>query len=96
MLTQSKIIGCQMGTFGRNCNKTCSSNCRNRGICEKDTGRCIDGCAAGWKGDFCSEGMKIFKIYLCFYKKLPLKKLLKETPLKFHNCLQVLFFHFHE
>lgn len=66
-----RITGCQTGTFGRNCNRTCSSNCRITSICKKDTGHCINGCTAGWKGDFCNEGTYILKICLCIYGYLP-------------------------
>lgn len=55
MWTQSNITGCPTGAFGRNCNETCSINCKKKSICEKDTGHCIDGCAVGWKGDICNE-----------------------------------------
>lgn len=46
-----------MGIFGMNCNKICSINCKNRSICEKDIGYCIDGCVVGWKDDICNESI---------------------------------------
>ena len=51
---QSGCLLCQNGYFGDECDQECSSNCLNS-TCEKDAGRCIQGCAAGFHGDRCDK-----------------------------------------
>lgn len=59
------FVACLAGTFGMNCNKTCSINCRYSKRCSSETGNCIGGCVKGWKGSHCSKG--IFTLYFIYF-----------------------------
>ena len=50
------FLACEDGYFGDMCTQKCSKNCNQAGICNKTTGFCLDGCQAGWMGDFCDSG----------------------------------------
>ncbi|XP_046555213.1 uncharacterized protein LOC124264517 [Haliotis rubra] len=50
---------CSWGIYGENCDKTCPSNCypdqrKNLIHCQKDTGKCSEGCVRGYHGDQCN------------------------------------------
>ncbi|XP_046555562.1 serine/threonine-protein phosphatase 6 regulatory ankyrin repeat subunit A-like [Haliotis rubra] len=50
---------CSWGTYGENCDRPCPSNCypvlrRNLIHCQKDTGKCSEGCVRGYHGDQCN------------------------------------------
>lgn len=47
--------GCETGTYGVNCSKTCSHHCENSENCDIDTGECdYNGCAfPGFKSLMC-------------------------------------------
>ena len=56
-ITISCVAACRSGTYGENCNKTCS-NCMN-GTCKSVDGDCNpSGCKAGWEGSKCEQGIK--------------------------------------
>lgn len=40
-----------------NCTKQCVGHCRDEVSCNHVVGNCDRGCAAGWKGDLCNEGI---------------------------------------
>jgi len=46
------LLGCEPGTYGRNCSGTCSPYCAEP--CDKVTGVC--GCKDGWTGNRCDRG----------------------------------------
>ncbi|XP_067653767.1 serine/threonine-protein phosphatase 6 regulatory ankyrin repeat subunit B-like [Haliotis asinina] len=51
---------CEWGKYGENCNKECPSTCvtnpeRKLKHCQKETGRCSEGCVKGWFDDLCDE-----------------------------------------
>ena len=46
-------LGCNNGSFGKNCIETCGSNCIS---CNAVNGVCDQGCSLGWKGTFCEHG----------------------------------------
>ena len=54
--TYFSITACKAGTYGMNCLETCG-NCRY-GNCDKVTGRCNHGCAAGYLGETCKQSKK--------------------------------------
>lgn len=58
--------GCPSGFFGRNCSEMCSGNCLHKSTCNVTTGYCDDGCAPGWSGADCSEGMAIVVVSITF------------------------------
>lgn len=42
---QKLCLGCETGTYGINCSRTCG-HCKNSDTCDIDDGKCdIDGCA---------------------------------------------------
>ncbi|KAK7481914.1 hypothetical protein BaRGS_00026822, partial [Batillaria attramentaria] len=43
---------CEEGTYGHDCNMTCG-HCAESSACERDTGRCTQGCVDGFEGDNC-------------------------------------------
>ncbi|XP_046582163.1 scavenger receptor class F member 2-like isoform X3 [Haliotis rubra] len=63
MTTVSTVDGvavCQWGRYGPNCDKLCSHHCRlhprrNLPPCDKDTGKCLEGCVRGRHGDHCDQ-----------------------------------------
>ncbi|XP_067653524.1 uncharacterized protein [Haliotis asinina] len=51
---------CEWGKYGETCSKDCPPNCmpdsiRNLTHCQKDTGRCSEGCVPGWFEDLCDR-----------------------------------------
>ncbi|XP_046543566.1 multiple epidermal growth factor-like domains protein 10, partial [Haliotis rubra] len=51
---------CQWGRYGQNCDQLCSHLCRlhpgrNLPPCDKDTGKCLEGCVRGRHGDHCDQ-----------------------------------------
>ncbi|KAH9494750.1 hypothetical protein Btru_017789, partial [Bulinus truncatus] len=42
-------VDCNNGSWGINCNKTCSRNCKDPNQCDKFSGHCLGGCAAGFQ-----------------------------------------------
>ena len=51
------ISECAKGVYGEGCTSVCSNrNCYNDDICDFQTGRCVDGCQAGWEGTTCTSG----------------------------------------
>ena len=49
---QSGCRLCQDGYFGEECHQQCSPNCLGA-ICDKNNGRCTQGCVDGFRGDRC-------------------------------------------
>ncbi|XP_048247110.1 multiple epidermal growth factor-like domains protein 10 isoform X2 [Haliotis rufescens] len=49
---------CDLGTYGRNCEKNCSQYCASDideyVHCDQWTGRCSEGCVPGWYGGTCN------------------------------------------
>ena len=52
---------CEDGHFGEFCDGTC--HCSS-GSCDKTTGHCPSGCAAGWSGDNCQTGRSHCRVTL--------------------------------
>ncbi|KAK7481918.1 hypothetical protein BaRGS_00026826, partial [Batillaria attramentaria] len=48
---------CEEGTYGHDCNMTCG-HCAESSACERDTGRCTQGCVDGFEGDNCHEQLQ--------------------------------------
>ncbi|XP_071078677.1 multiple epidermal growth factor-like domains protein 10 [Haliotis cracherodii] len=51
---------CEWGKYGHNCDRLCSDHCRlhpvrNLRHCQKDTGKCSEGCVRGRHGDHCDQ-----------------------------------------
>ncbi|CAH1240098.1 NOTCH2 [Branchiostoma lanceolatum] len=46
---------CSPGTFGAGCQSTCHCSSIGPDACDRYTGACRDGCAAGWTGPNCQE-----------------------------------------
>ncbi|XP_048256535.1 uncharacterized protein LOC124125702 isoform X3 [Haliotis rufescens] len=48
---------CDDGSYGTNCTQTCSNrNCKgDNSICDHVTGKCDEGCMAGWNGTDCTH-----------------------------------------
>ncbi|XP_067653391.1 serine/threonine-protein phosphatase 6 regulatory ankyrin repeat subunit B-like [Haliotis asinina] len=51
---------CDWGKYGENCNKDCPSTCITNTVkkqihCQKETGRCSEGCVPGWYEDLCDK-----------------------------------------
>ncbi|XP_053379860.1 cell death abnormality protein 1-like [Mercenaria mercenaria] len=40
--------------FGNMCDEACSDNCKNI-TCERDSGKCLDGCRGNFNGSFCKD-----------------------------------------
>ena len=57
------IIACSRGTYGLNCRKRCSSNCKHQ-TCNPVSGKCNDGCIPGRKGGKCNQGIKFCMQYI--------------------------------
>ncbi|XP_052773094.1 uncharacterized protein LOC128211963 [Mya arenaria] len=51
--SEAAVPGCPNGTFGVNCDQTCSCNQTNTDICDKVDGNCQ--CNPSWKGTSCEE-----------------------------------------
>ena len=60
---------CRNGTFGVDCSQTCGF-CLDREPCNKETGVCEVGCAAGYHGDKCTLGEYCNEYKLFMYKQL--------------------------
>lgn len=50
------LAGCIAGKYGKNCNISCSPNCKKSTKCSLITGKCTDGCKKGWTGKKCNKG----------------------------------------
>ena len=48
---------CADGSFGVLCEKRCKCSDVME-VCDKGTGHCVSGCAAGWLGDDCQKGAR--------------------------------------
>ncbi|XP_071078436.1 serine/threonine-protein phosphatase 6 regulatory ankyrin repeat subunit B-like [Haliotis cracherodii] len=51
---------CEWGKYGHNCDRLCSDHCglylgSNFRPCDKDTGKCLQGCVRGRHGDHCDQ-----------------------------------------
>lgn len=53
-----------------NCTKQCVGHCRDGAICNHVTGFCDRGCADGWKGDLCDEGISCYCTCTIFNNKM--------------------------
>ena len=69
------ITECDEGFYGTYCNQTCG-NCFQT-TCDKTTGRCPDGCDAGWNGNLCIDGEP--KENETFYVRKPYSKKFRLT-----------------
>lgn len=49
------LSGCEIGTYGVDCNKTCG-HCRDLHQCSHTNGTCLTGCVAGYQGSLCKTG----------------------------------------
>ena len=47
---------CDGGMFGKYCNESCGK-CLNDGQCHHINGSCLNGCASGYRGINCTEGI---------------------------------------
>lgn len=64
------IIECREGWYDMNCTQLCVGHCKDSVTCNHVTGHCDRGCAVGWKGDLCDEGISCnftLPLYLTFY-----------------------------
>ncbi|XP_059160986.1 fibroblast growth factor receptor 2-like isoform X2 [Physella acuta] len=52
----SATLECPEGLWGADCQSRCTAGCLNS--CNRTTGRCLDGCKAGWTGYNCGEMCK--------------------------------------
>lgn len=59
--------GCPSTQYGALCERTCPAKCR--GPCDLDTGRCFFGCANGWIGEICDQGIEITYIVFLYVVK---------------------------
>ncbi|WAR22295.1 hypothetical protein MAR_016269 [Mya arenaria] len=59
--SEAAVPGCPNGTFGVNCDQTCSCNQTNTDICDKVDGNCQ--CNPSWKGTSCEEDVDESKDY---------------------------------
>lgn len=50
---------CPFAKYGPNCLYNCSGNCLDKTRCNLSTGRCDNGCEAGFTGGHCDKGMTI-------------------------------------
>ncbi|XP_025108805.1 multiple epidermal growth factor-like domains protein 11 [Pomacea canaliculata] len=51
-MCEVEVWGCLDGKYGWSCSQSCGQ-CANSLACDKVTGRCPTGCAAGWTDDLC-------------------------------------------
>uniref|UniRef100_K1QNL7 Scavenger receptor class F member 2 n=1 Tax=Magallana gigas TaxID=29159 RepID=K1QNL7_MAGGI len=51
-LCEVEVYECDRGFFGIECNEKCG-HCRDEYQCSNETGVCLTGCGAGYKGDLC-------------------------------------------
>ena len=47
------LHGCDKGWYNLTCLERCNSKCRGE-TCNRDNGKCSDGCVSGYKGEYCS------------------------------------------
>ena len=59
------LQGCPRGVFGDDCINNCSLHCKVPMECDRDTGRCFDGCQSGWGDPTCNTGTSLLLLY-CF------------------------------
>lgn len=57
------ITECVRGQFGKDCIHICG-NCLNETPCNFVNGVCAEGCAPGWKGDYCNESKHYKLVFL--------------------------------
>lgn len=50
-------LECKEGWYGVNCSQKCVGHCRDGNSCSHVTGQCDVGCAPGWAGSLCHEGI---------------------------------------
>lgn len=50
---------CPFSKYGQYCLYNCSGNCQDGIRCNLSTGRCDNGCEAGFTGEPCDKGMNI-------------------------------------
>ena len=55
-----KRIECVGGWYGLECKQQCSGHCKDNAVCNHVTDQCVGGCAAGWKGALCDQGMQLY------------------------------------
>ncbi|XP_048255152.1 multiple epidermal growth factor-like domains protein 10 [Haliotis rufescens] len=57
--TTGVCIQCETGYYSTNCSLTCPPQCRerygDRGLCDRTTGKCREGCKPTWWGDKCEQ-----------------------------------------
>ena len=51
------IKECSKGWYGLDCKQQCSRHCKDNTTCNHVTGQCDGGCAAGWRGGLCDQGI---------------------------------------
>ena len=57
IISYIRFTECAKGFYGEGCTSVCSErNCYTNEICNFQTGRCVDGCHAGWEGSTCTSG----------------------------------------
>ena len=56
---------CPEDWYGLDCKQLCSGNCKGKAVCNHVTGQCDEGCAAGWKGTLCDQGLQMW--FFCNY-----------------------------
>ncbi|XP_071104301.1 scavenger receptor class F member 1-like [Haliotis cracherodii] len=59
VLNADGVRQCVPGNYGKSCDSSCPPHCApisgsTVGVCDRDTGRCHEGCVPGWRGDHCS------------------------------------------
>jgi len=59
----STIAGCPRGRFGADCKQDC--HCKRPDLCNRFSGACTMGCAAGWKGESCQIRENAKNMLLC-------------------------------
>ncbi|XP_071115927.1 scavenger receptor class F member 1-like [Haliotis cracherodii] len=60
LLYADGVRQCDPGRYGESCDRSCAPHCAPMpgstvGVCDRDTGRCYEGCVPGWHGDHCSQ-----------------------------------------
>ena len=60
------FIECEVGSYGSSCRENCSVNCKIPKTCNRETGRCTNGCQPGWDGITCktSKYLKYVVTYI--------------------------------
>lgn len=65
-----QLLGCETGTYGINCSRTCS-HCKNSATCNIETGECdVLGCAlTGFKPPLCIGNYLWTPLSFCLFLK---------------------------